>query len=103
MTHAAWVRSHSADAPVALLSRVEAVLGADPVSASLPVADALLKASETLLASVLAGEGEGREVALDLLAADACVTWAFEAAAADPMSLSARAERAMQRVAEVAK
>jgi hypothetical protein len=103
VSHAAWVRSHGADAPAALLARVDAILAADPSLASLPVADALLKASETLLAAVLAGEGEGREVALDLLAADACVTWAFEAAAADPSSLSARAERSMQRVAEVAK
>ena len=75
---------------------------ADAAAAALPVADALLKASETLLASVLAGQGEGREVALDLLAADACVTWAFEAAAGEPETLSALAEGAMQRVAEVA-
>lgn len=83
--------------------RVEEILAADPTAASLAVTDALLRASETLLASVLAGEGAGREVALDLLAADACVTWAFEAAAAAPGSLSVYAERAMQRVAEVAK
>jgi hypothetical protein len=39
---------------------------------------------------------------LDLLAADACVTWAFEAASDAPTSLGARAEAAMQRIAEVA-
>lgn len=103
MTHSAWVRSHGAEAPEALLARVEAILESDASAVSLPVADALLRASETLLASVLAGAEAGREVALDLLAADACVTWAFEAASGEPGSLSARAEGAMLRVAEVAK
>jgi hypothetical protein len=67
------------------------------------VAEALTQAGETLLRAVLDRPPEqAREGALDLLAADACVTWAFEAAADDPSTLPARAQEAMQRIAEVA-
>ncbi len=103
LTPAAWIRAHAIDAPEPLLARVEGVLSSPAVSATLPVAEALLRAGEVLLDTVLEeGTGEGRAVALDLLAADACVTWAFEAGADEPGTLSARAEAAMQRIAEVA-
>jgi hypothetical protein len=42
-----------------------------------------------------------RAQALDLLAADALLTYAFEAAADEPQSLVARADDAMLRIAEV--
>lgn len=104
MSHAAWIRTHASDSPPALVARVEEVLTSHPEWGSLPTADALVAAGEQLLQAVLgAGEQSGREVALDLLAADACVTWAFEAAAEAPGTLPARAEAAMQRIAEVAK
>ena len=58
---------------------------------------ALVEAADVLLRSVLdEGEGAPRERALDLLAADACVTWAFEAAWDDPGSLGAHAAAAEQ-------
>lgn len=102
-TAAAFVASHADETPPALVSRVLEVLGEHPEWNAVPTAEALLGAGEQLLASVLAEEkGEGRDVALDLLAADACVTWAFEAAADAPRTLGARAEAAMQRIAEVA-
>lgn len=103
MSHADWVRTQGAESPAALVERVLEVLGEHPEWNAVPTAEALLGAGEQLLASVLAEEkGEGRDVALDLLAADACVTWAFEAAADAPRTLGARAEAAMQRIAEVA-
>ena len=101
MSHAAWVAERGAAAPPALIARVQAVLAADASVASLPVAEALLGAAEALLGSVLKDGEAGRAVALDLLAADTCVTWAFEAAAAEPGTLPARAEAAMQRIAEL--
>jgi len=104
VSHASWVGAAGSESPAALVARVVEVLAAHPDWESLPTAEALLKAGEELLGSVLGHrEGEGREVALDLLAADACVTWAFEAAADEPGSLPARAEQAMQRIAEVAR
>ena len=103
MSHAEWVRTRGADSPAALVNRVLEVLDEHPDWSGVPTAEALLGAGEQLLGAVLAeAKGDGRGVALDLLAADACVTWAFEAAADAPGTLGARAEAAMQRIAEVA-
>jgi hypothetical protein len=43
-----------------------------------------------------------RAQALELLAADALVTYAFEAASEEPEALAARADEAMRRIAELA-
>lgn len=99
----AFVDAHAGAAPPALIARVQAVLAADDALVTLPAAEALLRASESLLADVLRDGEAGRAVALDLLAADTCVTWAFEAAAAEPGTLPERAEQAMARIAELAK
>lgn len=98
----AFVDSHAGEVPPALIARVQSVLaaqGGEPQSA----AAALLAASTTLLAGVLGDARAGREVALDLLAADACVTWAFESAAGDTADISTLAEDAMQQIAALAK
>lgn len=103
MKPAEWMRARAGDAPEPLLDRVEEILASLNLPHATPVAESLLRAGEVLLDAVLqASSGDGRGVALDLLAADACVTWAFEAAADAPSSLGARAEAAMQRIAEVA-
>jgi hypothetical protein len=102
-TPAAWVAAHVADAPPALIARVQAVLAADEGLSTLPVAEALLRAGEALLGAVLKDGEAGRAVALDLLAADTCVTWAFEAAAYQPGTLPERAELAMARIAELSR
>lgn len=96
--------SHAQNAPPALVARVGEVLDAHPEWAGRATADTLLAAGEVLLQGVLgAGEQSGRAVALDLLAADACVTWAFEAAADTATELPARAAHAMERIAAVAR
>lgn len=83
--------------------RVGEILAAQPEVADGTIAEALLAMSDILLASVLAAsESEARDAALDLLAADACVTWAFEAAADEPGTILERAEAAMRRIAEAA-
>lgn len=98
---AAWVAAHTGAAPPALIARVKAVLEEEQGLASQPAAEALVRAGEALLQAVLTDSEPGRAVALDLLAADTCVTWAFEAAADDPGGLPARAEVAMARIAEL--
>lgn len=98
----AFVETHTGTAPPALLDRVSAVLASHPEWKGYPVPEALLEAAQALLGSVLAPGEAGREVALDLLAADACVTWALEAAADQPAEFTVRADRMMQRIAEVA-
>ncbi len=101
---AKWIASRTPKAPDRLVERVREVIATHPEWERLPVAEALVSAGESLLAEVLADrDGGARDAALDLLAADACITWAFEAAADNPESLVKRAEDAMRRLAAVAK
>ena len=62
----------------------------------------LLHAADASLARVVAARTTDRSVAHELLAADAFVTWAFEAASHEPASLAARADQAMRRISAVA-
>ncbi|MBX3173008.1 MAG: hypothetical protein KF709_01220 [Gemmatimonadaceae bacterium] len=103
MSHVAWIKAHATEAPPALVERVARVFVESADLAQLDTAAALAAAGERLLQSVVrADDAAGRVVALDLLAADACVTWAFEAAAGLPDSLAARAAAAMQHYAAAA-
>lgn len=61
-----------------------------------------LAAGEGLLTEVLAGDERSRDTALDLLAADALVTEAFERLAATPEALEDRAAEAVRRIASLA-
>ncbi len=61
--------------------------------------DACLRASEALVADLLRSNLVSRESALDLLTADALMTYAFEAASDAPGSLGERADLAMRRIA----
>jgi len=98
-----WIQARSSGAPPALVVRVMDVLRGNAQGKSVGVAESLLRAGEQLLASATTPRtGEAREAALDLLAADACVTWAFEAAADEPGTLAQRAEDAMRRITALA-
>jgi hypothetical protein len=104
VSHARWIASRIPAPPERIAGRVREMLAAHPPWEALPLAEALVSAAETLLDDVLAArEGGARDAALDLLAADACVTWAFEAAADAPGTLGSRAEDAMRRLAAVAR
>jgi hypothetical protein len=101
--HAAWLAARQPAPHGRIVARVEQVLGADASLAARPLADALLAAADALLASALSERaGAARETALDLLSADACVTWAFEAAANEPQTIDARATEAIRRFTEAA-
>jgi hypothetical protein len=101
-SHAAWIRARLPEAPAALVSCIGDLLAAHPEWDALARAEAFTAASEELLGRVLHGNAMARACALDLLAADACVTYAFEAAAEEPASIGARAEDAMGRIARAA-
>jgi hypothetical protein len=62
---------------------------------------ACLAAGEARLASLLAERATDRASALDLLAVDALVTYAFEAAADAPATLERLATDAMTRIAVI--
>lgn len=62
------------------------------------VPDVFLRAAEEHLRRLLASGSTSRATAMDLLAVDALVTYAFEAAAGDASEIDARAKDAMSRI-----
>jgi hypothetical protein len=64
--------------------------------------ESYLAAGERLLRQLLSGDCSSRDCALDLLAADALVTYAFELAANDPSRIGERAQQATVRLAALA-
>jgi hypothetical protein len=102
VTHAEWLAGRKPAAPTGLQAHLQRLFGEHPEWNALALPEAMVAASELLLARVLASDASARCVATDLLAADACVTFAFEAAADDPPSIAGLAERAMNRIAAAA-
>ena len=102
ISSAEWLASREPAGPPALVTRVRDLLASHPEWERLPRVDVFIEASEALLRRVLEGGAVARANALDLLAADACVTWAFEAAADDPAAIAGHAERATQGIAAIA-
>jgi hypothetical protein len=101
-SHSEWIGVRDPDAPPALIACVRDVFAAHDEWEQLSHADAFIEASEVLLRRVLEGGAVARASALDLLAADACVTWAFESAADDPRAIADRANRATRAIAAIA-
>lgn len=95
---ALWVASREPAPPVGLETRLARLFAAHPAWEALPRPEAFLAASATLLEQVQRAPHADRGVALDLLAADACVTYAFEAAADTPERLDALAASAMRSI-----
>jgi transposase len=70
--------------------------------ASGPPADTLLDVAESAMVTLLRDGCLTRESALELLAVDALVTYAFEAATDEPDALDARTKGALARIAALA-
>ncbi|MHB1097607.1 MAG: hypothetical protein ACYC3F_15725 [Gemmatimonadaceae bacterium] len=102
MTLQSWLDTRLPEAPAALRGRIAELVTEHPEWEAMPRQDALLAASEILMKDVLAAAPKDRDAALDLLAGDACVTYAFEAAADAPAELGVLADQAMQRIARLA-
>jgi len=97
--HAAWLASRVPVAPPALVRCVQETFAAHPEWEGLDRTAALVEAAGALRDAVLRGAPASRDSALLLLAADACVTYAFEAAADAPATLVARARQAERQLA----
>lgn len=102
MTIHEWLTSRTPAPPAPLRARIDAALGGRADSSATEASREHLAAAESLLADLLARPSAGRESALDLLAVDALVTYAFEAAASDPATLDLRAGEAMLRLSALA-
>lgn len=97
----AWLEARRPAPPPALAARLrEALLVAGSDGGD--VAERCLDAGERLLAGLLARDCAHRSAALDLLAADALVTYAFEAASEAPERMDELARRAMANLAALA-
>jgi hypothetical protein len=93
-----WVAGREPAPPPALAAQVARAL--DAVPSELAIVDACLHAAEDTLGRVLSAPA-GRETALDLLTADALVTYAFEAAGEEPDRLGHVAREAMARLSRL--
>ena len=101
--HIQWLETRTPESPAALVECIRKVFSEHPEYERLHRVDAFVDAGEVLLRRVLVTDIEARAIALDLLAADACVTYAFEAAADEPSKLGARAAAAAMKIAQVAR
>lgn len=99
MTVGEWLAGRAAGVPPHLAAHIREALG-DALAADASVLpERCVAAAERLVDTLLRAGSGGREAALPLLTADALVTYAFEAAAAAPDRLDARATSAMQVLA----
>jgi hypothetical protein len=99
MSPARWRDAQTPQPPATLAEAVEAQLERDEPSVT---PEAYLDAAERLLGALLREGCTSRQSALDLLVADALVTYAFEAASDEPSRIIERAHRAMVRIAAFA-
>jgi hypothetical protein len=95
-----WLAHREPSPPRVLRERVEnlALAALDPAD---PAAS-LLAAAESALGQLARRAADDRATALDLLAIDALVTYAFEHAADAPDTIPALSARAMSRLSAVA-
>jgi hypothetical protein len=97
-----WLAARTPAPPEPLTQRLKSVLSDAYELDAGQCAPACLSAAERLVEGLIRGNCTSRESALDLLTADALVTYAFEAASADPATLSTAARSAMSRIAALA-
>jgi hypothetical protein len=102
MTLDHWLDQRELTPPAALRQRLAAAVADAPKSTMLPVPDAALAAALRLLDSLLRTADSSRAGALELLTADALMTYAFEATADTPERLEALGAEAMERIAAAA-
>jgi uncharacterized membrane protein len=101
MTLLGWLDTRRPIPPPALRARIAAALGESLHSDVSDAVESCLSAGERLVESLLRNNATTRDSALDLLAADALVTYAFEAGSDRPRELAARARDAMTRIASL--
>lgn len=99
MTVGEWLVAREAGVPAQLAAHVREALGDSLRADASELPERCVDAAERLVATLLGAEAARREAALPLLAADALVTYAFEAAAANPERIRARATAAMRLLA----
>jgi hypothetical protein len=101
MTLQHWIERCDPEPPAALAQRMREAVSAMPVGPARSVPEAAVDAALLMLDSLLRDADSTRGGALRLLAADALMTYAFEAAADTPHRIDALGAEAMRRIAAV--
>ena len=101
MTLAGWLDARRPVPPPDLRGRIDSALAGSLDVGEEHACEACLRAGERVVESLLRENATSRDTALDLLAADALVTYAFEAASDRPAELASLAESAMARIASL--
>ena len=99
MTLQLWIDSRVPAPPPALAIRMRPAVDAVSTTDERRAGGRALDAAMTLVESIVRDGSGARTGAITLLAADALVTYAFEAASEDPEGLEALAAEAMLRIA----
>ena len=97
-----WLAERTPSPPDALASRMRTLLASRRADGQTTTSDVLMETAEALLRRLLREGCATRESALDLLVVDALVTYAFEAAAAEPWRIEERTHQAMLRIGALA-
>ncbi len=98
MTLGEWLASRALQPPEALRDRIEGALGDAMKQDAGDATDVCMAEAERIVRDVLRHDCTSRDSALDLLTADALMTYAFEAAGNAPSSLGQKAAEAMRRI-----
>ena len=102
MTIREWLNTRTPAAPTALAARMQSALGAQLDRDSSHTVDVCIEAGISLARTLITDGSTSRETALDLLVADALLTYAFEAAAEQSLDIDVSAESAMTRISAIA-
>ena len=102
MTVNEWLKQRRPRPPAALVHALQLAVGVSGNEEDADTVNACLSAGEQLVMNLLARNCTQRDSALELLTADALVTYAFEAAAEYPSTLVKRGNDAMRRIARLA-
>ena len=97
----AWIAARTPPAPARLAERLAERLGERAAPDPAAVTAACVDEAAALLEQLLSGGCTTRAAALDLLAADALATYAFEAAGEAPERMDALARDAMTRLSAI--
>ena len=92
-----WIAARAPAPPPALSNRLAEIVGEDVCESSESLPDLLISRAEELLAHI----GNDRSSATDLLAADALITYAMEAAAEYSLDVERIASEAALRLATI--
>jgi hypothetical protein len=99
-----WLEARRPPPPVKLAARLGKALGDFAIASDISLCETLAVAGAAILNCLTDGNAptSRREVAIDLLSADALLTYALEAAAEDCESFAASADAMIARLASLA-